>query len=164
MIAHRAASQAELPDVTRFYRANDCSAAVAPGDCMLIAQEENEIVGVVRICEEDSAVALRGMYVKPELQRRGLGSALLREASQAIGVRSCYCVPYTHLQAFYSRFGFHTVEPGRTRGLLRRRRDQSRARGLDVVVMLRLANRQPSPGIPAQPIFQSPSGTSRWGP
>lgn len=55
------------------------------------------------------------MYVKPELQCRGIGSALLGEVSEAIaiGVRSCYCVPYTHLQAFNSLFGFHSVNRGR---------------------------------------------------
>jgi predicted N-acetyltransferase YhbS len=137
MITYRVATQGELPRVTAFYRENGYGATVSPGDCVLVAQGENQIVGVVRICKESDTVVLRGMRVTPSFQGRGIGTALLGEVSELIGQRECYCVPYAHLQAFYSRIGFHTVEPEQSPAFLAHRRDEYEARGLDVVLMFR---------------------------
>jgi N-acetylglutamate synthase-like GNAT family acetyltransferase len=123
--------------VTGFYHDNGYGATVSPSDCVLMAEVENKIVGVVRICEESDTVVLRGMQVAPGFRTRGIGTALLGEVSELIGDRECYCLPYTHLQEFYSRIGFHTVGPERTPGFLKNRRDEYEAKGLDVVVMFR---------------------------
>lgn len=137
MTTYRVATKAQLPEVTQFYRTNGYGADVSAGDHVLIAEVEEKIVGVVRVCEEGGTVVLRGMHVMHELQGRGIGTALLSQAAEAIGGRSCYCVPYAHLQSFYSRIGFHMAGPERTPVFLRRRREEYRARGLDVVVMFR---------------------------
>ncbi len=137
MVTYSVATQAKLPEIMQLYRANGYGADVSPDDRVLIAEAEDKIVGVVRICEEGGRVILRGMHVKPGFRGRGIGTVLLSQAAEAIGARSCYCVPYTHLQSFYSQVGFQMAGPERTPAFLRRRREEYRARGLDVVVMFR---------------------------
>ena len=61
-----------------------------------VAEAASEIVGVVRLCEENEVLVLRGMYLLGAWQRKGVGSRLLDELVPLIGDRPCWCVAYRH--------------------------------------------------------------------
>jgi N-acetylglutamate synthase-like GNAT family acetyltransferase len=80
---------------------------------------------------------LRGMYIAPAEQCRGLGSQLLRAFVADLHDVDCYCVPYAHLRAFYAKAGFAPVADTGIPEFLCERLMAYRARGLDVLIMRR---------------------------
>jgi GNAT superfamily N-acetyltransferase len=111
--------------VEQFYR--DVGYALSPSEksAVVVATIEDAVVGILRIVEESetgsgqSALVLRGMFVREEFRNLGIGSRML---GYFVGIlegryseRSCYCVvPNTpkHLR-FYDRAGFAPIElPG----------------------------------------------------
>ena len=81
---------------------------VKPTDEILVAGEENQIIGVVRLVEESGVTVLCGMQILPEFQRRGIGSKMLGEVAQMLS-SECYCIPYEHLIGFYGQIHFEPL-------------------------------------------------------
>ena len=134
----RIASPAEYPRIEAAYIAWGYRGGVAPEDVVYIAERSGALVGAVRRTLEHRVTMLRGMYIAPAEQRRGLGSRLLRVFVADLHGVECYCVPYTHLQAFYMQVGFALVAGRAIPKFLRDRVTAYRARGLDVCVMQRV--------------------------
>ena len=88
---------------------------------LFIAECSGEFVAAVRRTVEHSVVLLRGMHVAPEHQRRGIGSRLLTMFVEQLQGEAYYCVPYQHLQAFYSRAGFASLSDAAAPDFLRER-------------------------------------------
>lgn len=131
---------AETLDLTAadsFYEGVGYRGGSHPGDRLLVARDNQGIVAAVRLCIEEGALVLRGMYVAEGLRGQGLGSILLESASAAIGSDECWCVPYAHLKAFYSRIGFQE-EVEATPVFLLERRARYLSNGHEVTVMRRL--------------------------
>ncbi|MGI9175039.1 MAG: GNAT family N-acetyltransferase [Rhodothermales bacterium] len=88
----------------------------------LVAEEEGQVVGhilfsPVEVESEGGAPAVMGlapMAVLPERQRRGIGSALVREGLQACRQMGIQAVVVLGHRAYYPRFGF---EPAGAYGL-----------------------------------------------
>jgi len=135
----RIARPGEYSRVEAAYAAWGYGGGVSPEDVVYIAEKGEELVAVVRRTPEHGIVMLRGMYVTPELQRRGIGSRLLDAFVKGLGGVACYCVPYTHLRGFYGRVGFEPLADEAAPNFLRDRLASYRARGLDVLVMRRPA-------------------------
>jgi GNAT superfamily N-acetyltransferase len=133
----RVASASDYRRIEASYAAWGYRGGVLPQDIVYVAEQECDAVAAVRRTREHGFVLLRGMYVAPERQRRGIGSRLLDFFVSHLDRSVCYCVPYVHLRAFYGRAGFvpldHTLAPA----FLRERLVAYRARGLDVLVMRR---------------------------
>lgn len=104
------AKTTDLVSVNSFYEEVGYREGCRQSDHILVAKDEQKIVGAVRLCEEGGTLVLRGMYVAEERCGKGLGSRLLEAASAAIGEVECWCVPYVHLVDFYSRIGFCELE------------------------------------------------------
>ena len=133
----RIASSTEHPRIEAAYTAWGYRGGVTPDDVVYIAERGGALLGAVRRTLEHEVTMLRGMYIAPAEQRRGLGSQLLRAFVADLHDVECYCVPYSHLRAFYAGEGFARVADTRMPEFLRERAMAYRARGLDVLVMRR---------------------------
>jgi pimeloyl-ACP methyl ester carboxylesterase/N-acetylglutamate synthase-like GNAT family acetyltransferase len=107
----REAGAGERERVRAFYVSCGRSVLLDPGDRLLVAEAEGEIVGAVRLCVEEGAQVLRTMRVRPDVQGRGIGRALLRRFLTMLDDRDCFCLPYAHLGSFYGAIGFARVAP-----------------------------------------------------
>lgn len=81
------ASHAEHPDITAFYVRCGYSGGLKFDDTVLVAVRDGSRVGVVRLCSEHQELVLRGMQVTPEVQRQGIGLALLEAGRDVILMR-----------------------------------------------------------------------------
>jgi GNAT superfamily N-acetyltransferase len=96
----------DLAAVASFYEDVGYGIGVEPGDRIMAAREGKRFVAAVRLCREENTLVLRGMYVAQDRRGQGIGSRLLEAVAPAMGPRECWCLPYAHLQEFYSRIGF----------------------------------------------------------
>jgi len=78
------------------------------------------------------ALVLRGMRVRADVRRRGIGTHLLAEVAATIGSQTCYCIPYRWLISFYAQAGFLQVRPEEVPAFLARRHEKYMGDGLDV--------------------------------
>jgi GNAT superfamily N-acetyltransferase len=124
--------------VEGFYREADYSAGVNPSDRLVIAEADNTLLGSCRLCDEQGVLVLRGMRVKQEAQRQGIGTEMLRSAEKIMAGRACYCIPYRYLSSFYAHVGFKEIAPHQAPEFLRHRLKQYRQTlRLDVIIMWR---------------------------
>jgi GNAT superfamily N-acetyltransferase len=133
----RLASLVDLDRVRDAYVAWGYNGGVTESDLVYVAESSGALIGVVRRTREHGVTLLRGMHVAPTHQRRGVGSGLLAAFTQDLAGTECWCLPYTHLVSFYSSGGFTTVPHLAAPTSLQHRLAEYRARGLDVLVMLR---------------------------
>ncbi|MBM3116882.1 GNAT family N-acetyltransferase [Jeongeupia naejangsanensis] len=131
------ATAEELYKAQRFYDARGYGGdAIAATDRVLLARDGDEIVGVVRLSPLDDDWCLRGMQIHPAHQRSGLGTAMLHTLATMMD-RSCYCLPYAHLEGFYGQIGFTRIEADTMPTALAERYAGYLMRGLNIVGMLR---------------------------
>lgn len=136
-------AQVRLPDpheAELVYRAMGYSGAVHASDVAFGAHLGGRLVGVVRLAPElEDGWVLRGLYVLPDHQRRGLGRMLLDAAVAWLGHRYACMVPYAELEGFYASAAFRPVAGP---VLLQERASRYRKQGRDVLVMARGAPEQ----------------------
>jgi len=140
MLLCRTATSDDRAAVAALYRDAGYTGGIAEGDEVLVTEEVGRIVAAVRLCEEHGVVVLRGMFVAADRQRGGVGARLLDAVVEALGERACLCVPFSHLQSFYERIGFRTIEETEAPAFLRERVSRYRESGYEVVVMRRDAD------------------------
>lgn len=104
-----------------------------------MAERDGEVLGVYRPAREHGVRVLRGMRVRARLRRQGIGNRLLG-ALRVLDER-CYCVAHAHLERFYGRGGFGSVEEAKVPAFLFARLTAYRAQGLVVVVLMREPSR-----------------------
>ena len=102
-----------------------------------LAESTGQIVGIVRVAEEEGTLVLRGMRVAPAFQRRQIGTRLLQNIAGWLGQRECYCIPYRHLSGFYGQIGFVETDGGSAPEFLGERLADYRQSGLSVILMRR---------------------------
>lgn len=111
MISVRTVPPTQRHAVERFYRAQlGRDTQLDPSDEPLAAYVGGEIVAAVRLHHRAGALILRTMVVAAGRRHEGIGSRLLEAAGLAIGLRACYCFPWTHLATFYARIGFRPLD------------------------------------------------------
>jgi N-acetylglutamate synthase-like GNAT family acetyltransferase len=138
MVTTRHASAADTERVAAFYRAYGYQRTLDSTDVVVIAEQDGELCGALRLCEEHKHLVLRGMRVAGSMRRRGIGTRLLEAAERFIGGRTCFCIPLRHLQPFYGRAGFVAIDEDQAPPLLRDRCARYRHEyALDVIIMYR---------------------------
>ena len=122
-----------------FYTERQYAGGIGPEDAVLFAERDGELVGIVRLAEEEGVVVLRGMQVHPKFQRQGIGKRLFAAVAQELDDRDCFCIPYAHLVGFYGEIGFHVIEPAEAPAFLRLRLEkyQNRGDGKEYLIMRR---------------------------
>ena len=79
---------------------------------VLVAELDGRIAGFGVVLDQDGTAELDGLFVEPELWRRGIGSALVKEAvhdARCRGLSLMTVVASPGAREFYQRCGF-TVE------------------------------------------------------
>lgn len=125
--------------IISFYESCGYTYTPQKDEVILVAMTSRTIVGAVRLCREHEQFVLRGMQVVESLRGQGVGRQLLSEFAHLIGKRECYCLPYTHLEEFYSCIGFQTIRKDEAPGFLRERLETYRAKrnGKSYILMRR---------------------------
>ena len=96
----------EIDKVLEFYQESNYGGGAILDDQIIIVETNEKFIGVVRLCNENQILVLRGMQIDKQFQRQGIGKALLKKLNKIIGTQTCYCIPYRHLESFYSYIGF----------------------------------------------------------
>ncbi|MGY1411256.1 GNAT family N-acetyltransferase [Luteimonas sp. A611] len=136
----------------RFYESRGYGgAAIVPSDFVVLAKEQDGIVGVGRLCQEQELLWLRGMQVEPRLQRQGIGAKILQRLDQEIDSRWCCCLPYEHLVGFYRRAGFEQAADNLPPALSARLANYL-SRGLRVAAMVRAPRSRPNNSFKPKPL------------
>ena len=135
----RIANPADYSRIEAAYSEWGYRGGVAPEDVIYIAERRGKLIGAVRKTLEHGVPMLRGMYIAPAQQRRGIGSNLLRSFVADLHEVECYCAPYSHLLSFYAQAGFAPATGSEVPDFLRARAMAYRKSGLDVTVMRRAA-------------------------
>ena len=92
--------------VLRFYEGVGYTGEVSNDAVVFVAEIGGEIVGLLRLESEFGVTVLRGVRIRREHQRQGIGTKLLRAVANHLAIDPCYCVPYSHLTGFYGHIGF----------------------------------------------------------
>jgi len=110
----RAATPADLPAIERLLAANDLPIAGVRAclDTLVVAESDNEIVGVAGLecCAQDAL--LRSVAVRSEWRSKGLGRALVSRVisdAEARGMRALYLLTTT-AERYFPTFGFQRIE------------------------------------------------------
>ena len=100
----------EYLEAKRFYKKYGGKWNINPHDCVLIAKENGEITGIVRINEENGYQILKGPFVDEVHRRQGVATKMLNELWQHLQGKESYCIPYVHLKGLYKQFGYEAIE------------------------------------------------------
>ena len=131
----------EIPRIQSFYQSCGYDSPLEATDVILLFEEDQEIKAAVRLCREEGVVVLRGMQVREDCQRQGIGSSLLEYTRSVLGGDLCFCIPYAYLEDFYGQIGFSRIDPSDAPAFLNERYRLYRSRiGLDVILMRRIGS------------------------
>jgi N-acetylglutamate synthase-like GNAT family acetyltransferase len=137
MIRIRQSTTRDIDRINAFYVSEGKSTRVDASERAVLAEDGETLIGVMRLCEEHGHLVLRTMRVCEEYQDQGIGTQMLQTFEVLLAGQECYCLPFSHLTAFYGRIGFLEIPVEQAPPYLQERYHQYRARGLDVVVMKR---------------------------
>jgi|TARA_A100001391_G_scaffold165205_1_gene125064 predicted N-acetyltransferase YhbS len=127
----------DLGWLERFYAEAGYGGTVQPEDRVFFAVSGEVIAGVVRLAIENGSLVLRGMQVAEAYRGKRIGMALLRYLADDLGNKPCFCLPYSHLEAFYGIAGFQVANDSEIPLFLAERKHAYLHRGMDVVSMVR---------------------------
>lgn len=142
------ANESNINTVRQFYKDVGYSPTISDSEFILIAFVSNKIVGAVRLCDENGAMVLRGMFVDKEWQRKGIGTALLRKLDKIIGGKECFCLPHDYLEGFYGQIGFEKIGAEHTPPHLKKRLKEYEHIYSDLIAMRRYKNVIPTCNLP----------------
>jgi len=146
----RIAAPDEFECVRTTYAAWGYGGGANSADTIFVAEGAGELLGLVRLTREHGTTMLRGMQVAPNARRQGVGTRLLETFVAALGGQECYCIPYSHLVAFYGSQGFELQPPELAPVFLAERLAGYRERGLNVVLMRRPQAPVPQHYVPGE--------------
>ncbi len=138
-------AEAHLKPIKAFYAAEGYTGPTEPDDDVVLAKQDGEVVGVVRLVDEAGVQLLRGMYVGTDVQRQGIGSRMLAKFEQRLDsgrVDEAFLTCGPHLEGFYRQIGFRLAGPSVSPpDFLVRRRDGYTSRYGEQIIMYRLCPR-----------------------
>lgn len=139
MIKIEKKSNCNIDDIVDFYESvgYSASAHIKEGNIFFTAKDEEEIIGIARLCKEEGVKTLRGMQVKKEYQRKGVGKQLLKIIDQEIGKQECWCLPHKHLENFYGRIKFVEVNNVEAPLFLQQRIKKYKKKNFTLIIMKR---------------------------
>lgn len=102
MVKIREGDAADVARANAFYESLRRSRGAKPGDFPLLAEDEDKVVGVVRLCHEEGGhLVLRRMLIAADYRGLGIGTQMLRALESHMDGQDCYCLPWAHLVPFY---------------------------------------------------------------
>ena len=85
-------------------------ASIKEEDEIVAAYENDELIGLFRLCEENEVCVLRGFFVLRKYQRLGIGSMMMRVFENELSSRVCYLICRKYLNEFYGKIGFEICD------------------------------------------------------
>lgn len=137
MMAIRCASPSERIIVEAFYCETAYYGGLTAADTVIVAESDGELVGAVRLCVEEDVLVLRGMRVRENFRRQGVGTQILAAVDRFVGERQCYCIAHRHLRSFYGQIGFNEIQLNTAPTFLQQRLAKYTEQGLVVIIMAR---------------------------
>lgn len=119
------------------YEACDYSGGIAAQDKGFLARLGGAPAAAVRLTNEEGVMMLRGMMVKAEYQRKGIGKQMLQALDPHIGKNGCYLVGRKHLVDFYGGIGFKKIAEDQAPAFLRERVEHYNRNGYECILMYR---------------------------
>jgi N-acetylglutamate synthase-like GNAT family acetyltransferase len=101
------------PIVDAFYEQEGKSHRARNSDLFFAAFIENTIVGICRFCIEEDTPLLRSMIIHAPLRSHKIGAKILESFEKYLNENKLgptYCIPYDHLESFYSRIQFKVIQ------------------------------------------------------
>lgn len=134
-LAVKQAEHYSLPLIKQFYKKHGMRAQAPKGEAIYIATQDSHIVAALRLSPAANGFLLRSMCVATELRQQGVGSYLLQQIQVELGKIDCYCFPYSHLKAFYTRAGFQLISPDTAPEAIRDKFNRYLANGKTICLM-----------------------------
>jgi hypothetical protein len=128
---------ANFPEVRAFYASVGYSGIVTTNCTVVSAKCGHNIVGAVRLAQEDGVLVLRGMRTTASYQRQQIGTHMLWEVSGVLGARECFCLPHAWLEGFYGVIEFAKIQDDDAPAHLRQRLAEYRMTSLQIIAMRR---------------------------
>ena len=100
-------------EIADFYKVYSGSQRLEAKDELVVARAHHSFVGSVRLCQENGLYTLRSMQIADAHQRQGIGQRILnrfKERLEEKNIPEAFCIPYAHLEKFYSSIGFQKIE------------------------------------------------------
>ena len=132
------AKASTLNELSDFYMRCGYGGDFSPNDEVFYAKDGNQFIAVVRLALEEGIYILRGMQVLPCLRGNKIGVQLLSYMMENLPAqgRTLFCLPHSHLTAFYERAGFIIAEPKAVPDFLLIRRANYAKKGLNIELMV----------------------------
>jgi N-acetylglutamate synthase-like GNAT family acetyltransferase len=137
MIRIRTALGNDAARVDAFYASLGKSATSSESRLVLIAEDEDTIIGAVRLCAEGGCLVLRTMVVREEYRHQGIGRRMLLALEEFMGEGDFYCLAYPHLLAFYGSVGFVEIAEDDAPDHIRERYARYTSGGMRFAIMKR---------------------------
>lgn len=131
------ADRSEQAALQALYHCWGYGGQIDPADEVYVARDGDHIVGLVRRTFEHGVTLLRGMQIRADRRRLGIGSRMLERFVADLAGRECYCLPYTHLTGFYGQVGFGVVDAPDAPVFIAERLAAYRSEGRNVLIMRR---------------------------
>ncbi len=100
----------KLPLIKKLYKAYYPAGRAKRDELIITANHEGSMVALLRMKSVESFRLLTGMLVVPEYRGTGVGKALLTHCQNKVFSDGDYCFAFMHLEAYYSRYGFKTID------------------------------------------------------
>ena len=140
MVHIRVGDRLDCDRVNAFYSEEGHSVRVFATERFVLAEDEQRLIGVVRLCLENGHAILRTMRVSESYRGQRIGTRMLEAFEDLVSERDCYCLPFAHLTDFYGRIGFTAIPIEQAPAHLQERYAGYRDSGADMLVMKRAAN------------------------
>jgi GNAT superfamily N-acetyltransferase len=70
----------------------------------------NEVIGSVKVESVHGVSILRGMYLAESIRNKGYGSKFIQFIEPVLNKSISFCMPFSHLELFYSQVGFKKIK------------------------------------------------------
>lgn len=102
-----------------------------------ISTSNDKIIGSVKVERIYGVSILRGMYLSVDFQKQGLGTKFIQHIEPVLNETESYCIPFSHLSAFYAQVGFQEIAAKSLPGFLYKRFIGYQALGYKIIAMRR---------------------------
>ena len=140
LVIRRVSRGDALPELLEFYLREWKDTSLRETDLFFVAYQSDAIVGAVRFCVESETAMFRSLLIDKNLRGAGIGKALVDACvaymeEQQVG--PAYCLPYPHLEKFYTSAGFEKIIGDQIPEFLSLRMAGYASRGSNVICMRR---------------------------
>jgi len=135
MITYSLLPKVKYPLATKFYKNHGIKSRVSSDNIVVIARENNVIIGVAKLAPINDLWFLTGVYIDLEQRGQGIGSELITQLCQQ--KTTIYTFPYAHLTALYQKLGFLNATSDLLPYELTQRFDAYTKQGRNIVAMIK---------------------------